>query len=136
MSYALALGLQQSVFTALSSDAAVVALVGSDIFDAPPSGKAPALFVLLGEELVRDRSSKNSASAAHDFGVQIVTDTSGFSTAKELAAAICDVLIDADLALIRGKLVGLNFRRAKADRGKSPEKRRIVLTFRAFVEDD
>ncbi|MCP5085883.1 MAG: DUF3168 domain-containing protein [Rhodobacteraceae bacterium] len=136
MSYALAFGLQQAVFAALSGDAAVTALVGTDIFDAPPRGKVPALFVLLGEETTRDRSSKTSTGAMHDFSVQVVTDTAGFSKAKELAAAICDALIDADVTLVRGKLVGLHFRKARAVRGKSPEKRRIILTFRAFAEDD
>ncbi len=135
MSYAVSNALQQAVFGELSGDVVLDALVGTDIFDAPPSGAVPALYIQVGEEDVRDRSSKTSTGAWHDFGVRIVSDTSGYASAKQVAAAVCDALIDADLTLVRGTLVGLSFRRARARRGKSPDKRQIVLTFRAIVED-
>ena len=59
----------------------------------------------------------------------------GFQLAKEVAGAICDALIDAQLSLNRGHLVGLWFLRAKAARSNSGTSRRIDLTFRARVQD-
>ena len=56
--------------------------------------------------------------------------------AKAVAAAISDTLVDADLTLSRGRLVGLWFERATARRsGTAGSARRIDLRFRARVED-
>ncbi len=135
MSYGMSFALQEAVYAELSTDVVLVGLVGSAIFDAPPIGTPPALYVLLGAEIVRDRSSKTSDGAAHDFVVKVVSDGAGFAAAKGVAGAVCDVLVDARLVLSRGRMSGLGFRRARARRGKGPEGRQIDLTFRAFVEN-
>jgi uncharacterized protein DUF3168 len=135
MTYAVSPALQEAVFGALSADATLAAIVGTDVFDAPPSGELPGIYVLLGEEAVRDRSSKTSRAASHDFVVSVYSDTSGFLAGKSAASAVCDVLLDAPLMLSRGNLTGLRFLSARAARGRSPERRRIDLKFRAFVED-
>lgn len=135
MSYAMSLALQEAVYTQLALDVALVGLVGSAIFDAPPTGAPPPLYVLLGTEQVRDRSSKTTEGAMHDFVVKIVSDEAGFAAAKTVGAVVCDALIDANVVLSRGRLISLGFRKARAKRGKAPEGRQIDLTFRAFVED-
>lgn len=134
MSYAGSSGLQAAVYQALSNDAAVSALVSTNIYDALPTGTPPALYVSLGPEAVEDASSKTGAGARHDFVVSVVTDTSGFQAAKDVASAICDALIGADLTLTRGTLVGLWFLKAKAARSGDNDVRRIDLTFRARVD--
>ncbi|MGJ8610791.1 MAG: DUF3168 domain-containing protein [Octadecabacter sp.] len=136
MSYGVSAALQTAVYQALVADSALSALVGSDIYDAFPSGTLPALYVALGPELVKDRSDKTGNGALHEFTVSVVTDNAGFSTAKQAAAAVSDVLVDADLTLSRGALVGLSFYRAKAVRVGTADERRIDLTFRAIVQDD
>lgn len=135
MSYGVAAALQGAVFQALSDDAALGALVGTDIYDALPSGTVPPLYVALGPEIVRDRSDKTGAGAEHEFTVSIVTNAAGFSVAKQAASAVSDVLVDAPLVLARGSLVALNFFRAKAVRVGTADERRIDLTFKARVED-
>lgn len=132
MSYAMAAALQTAVYQALVADAAVDA----QVFDAVPSGGVPDTYVSLGPELVRDRSDKTGAGAQHEFTVTVYTTQAGFGAAKDLAAAICDALVDADLTLTRGTLVALNFYKAQAVREQRGTARRIDLKFRARVEDN
>jgi len=135
MSYALASALQSAVFQALSADAALSGLVGSAIYDAVPSGNAPELHVSLGQETVRDASDKSGHGAEHRFTVSVMSTASGFAKAKNVAAAVRDALVDADLALDRGRLVSLGFDRATARRTDNDTSRQIDLRFRARVED-
>ncbi len=134
MSYANAAALQAAVYQHLQADAAVSARVGSDIYDSLPPGQLPTLYVTLGSEKARDASDATGGGAWHDLTVAVVTDQSGFYAAKEVAAAISDALQDADLALSRGRLVGLRFLRAQAKR-ENATLRRVEMTFRARVED-
>lgn len=136
MSYGVAAALQSGVYTALSADATLAGLVGTNIFDAAPTGSVPSLYVSLGPEDVTDRSDKDGSGANHDFTVSVVTDAAGFQTAKEVAAAVSDVLTGAAPALSRGTCVGVWFLKAKARRVKDGASRRIDLRFRAYVTDN
>lgn len=136
MSYAVSTALQTAVFQALSADADVTALVGTDIYDALPAGTVPSLYIALGPERASDASDQTGHGARHDFTVSVVTDSAGFASAKAVAAAVSDALVDAPLTLTRGRLVSLRFRRAKAVRVSPGDERRIDLTFRARVDDD
>ena len=136
MSYGVAAALQSAVYQRLSDDSALAALVGTDIYDALPTGALPSLYVVLGAEDVRDASDKTGPGAWHQFMVTVVTQSAGFATAKAAAAAVSDVLVDAPLVLDRGALVSLNFYKAKAASVGSGAVRQINLTFRARVADD
>ena len=136
MSYGMASALQLAVFQHLSVDPTLVGLVGANIFDAVPSGTLPSLYVSLGSEDVKDASDKSGGGAAHEFTVSVVTDAAGFLSAKDAAVAISDALVGANLTLSRGRLVSLNFLKAKALRVLSDDVRRIDLCFRARLEDD
>ena len=85
---------------------------------------------------MRPNDTKTSVGAIHDFTVTVHSARDGFAAAKEIAAAVCDCLIDAPLALEAGRLVALRFLRAGAERGPAPEKRRVTLRFRAVVDQD
>lgn len=135
MSYGVSAALQAAVYQTLVADAALSALVGTDIYDAFPAGTLPSLYVALGPELVKDRSDKTGDGALHEFTISVVTDSAGFAIAKQAAAAVSDALVDANLTLARGTLIALNFFRAKAVRVGSADERRIDLTFKAIVED-
>ncbi len=134
MSYAGSSGLQTAVYQRLATDIALTSLVGSDIYDALPIGALPALYVSIGPEDAKDASSKTGGGAQHDFVVSVIADASGFQSAKDAAAAVSDALVDADLTLSRGTLVGLWFIKAKAARTGNDDVRRIDLTFRASVD--
>ena len=134
MSYAVSGALQAAIYGALQGDATLTGLVGSAIYDAPPSGALPGLYVTLGAERVRDASDGSGVGAWHDLTIAVVTGAAGFSAAKAVAGAVSDLLHQADLPLARGRLVSLRFRRAEARR-ESSGLRRIDLTFRARVED-
>jgi hypothetical protein len=133
MSYGGTAALQSAVYGRLIGDTNLSALVGGAIYDAPPAGALPPLYVTLGPEDVRDRSDATSGGAWHRFTVSVVSDAAGFAAAKEAAAAVGDALTDADLTLDRGHLAALNFYRARARR--DDQLRRIDLTFRARVQD-
>ncbi|MEM1234772.1 MAG: DUF3168 domain-containing protein [Pseudomonadota bacterium] len=134
MSYAGSSALQSAVYQHLIADVGLQALVGMDIYDALPTGVAPALYVSLGPEEAKDFSTKSGAAARHDFVISVITEASGFQTAKEVAAAISDALVDAPLVLSKGTLAGLWFLKAKAARIGNDDTRRIDLTFRAAVD--
>ncbi len=136
MTYALGSALQAAVYQCLTNDAPLTALVGSDIFDATPPGTPPSTYVSLGPEEVKDASDVCSDGAFHEFTVSVVTDQAGFQSAKDIAAAICDALVGADLVLTRGALIALWFLRAKAARSDNGTTRRVDLMFRARVQDD
>ncbi|MEY1555176.1 DUF3168 domain-containing protein [Yoonia sp. R2331] len=135
MSYAISSALQAAVFQRLSNDAALVALVSGNIFDAIPSGSVPAIYVALGPEKVRDASDNLAHGAWHEFTISVVSESPGFAQAKEAAGIISDALVDADLVLTRGTLIGLRFRRATAARVGTGDMRRIDMVFRARVSD-
>ena len=135
MSYAVAAALQAGVYETLRDNAGVGDLVGNRIYDAVPKGRLPDLYIALGPEKALDASDKTGRGAWHDFAVSVISDDAGFQGAKEVSAAVCDALIDAQIALERGHLVALNFKQARARREKAG-RRRIDLIFRARVEDD
>ncbi|MEM6409266.1 MAG: DUF3168 domain-containing protein [Pseudomonadota bacterium] len=136
MSYAMSAALQTAVYEALRTDTVLSSLIGEAIFDAAPAGALPQSYVSLGGERARDRSDKTGRGATHEFDVAVVTETQGFFAAKQIAAAVSDVLVDAELALSRGRLVYLRFVRARAARAEKGRIRRIDLTFQARVQDD
>ncbi|MBZ8118513.1 DUF3168 domain-containing protein [Roseovarius sp. LXJ103] len=135
MSYAASAALQAAVYQRLRDDPEVTLGVGAAIFDALPPGILPDTYVTLGPEEVRDRSDGTGGGAWHRFTISVVTQTAGFQSAKAIAAAIGDALVDADLSLSRGRLASLSFDRARARREGSGQLRRIDLTFRARVQD-
>jgi hypothetical protein len=139
VTYALSAGLQAAVYARLTGDAELWDLVGDRIYDAPlderPDDATPD-HVTLGEETVRAWSTKTSEGAVHDFDVTVHSGRDGFDAAKKIAAAVCAALADAPLGIDGGRLVALRFLRARAVRGRAPEKRRIALRFRAVLDED
>jgi len=135
MSYGVAMALQAAVYQRLLAHPALAGLVGTAIYDALPTGILPPIYVAIGPETARDRSDKTGRGAEHEFTVSVVTEASGFATAKAAAAAVSDALVDAPLVLARGRLVALNFYRAVAARIGAGDQRQIDLIFRARVED-
>lgn len=139
MTYALGAGLQAAVYARLAGDASLRELVGGRIHDAPlglGAEEEAADHVTIGEETARPWTTKTSEGAIHDFDVTVHSGREGFDRPKRVAAAICAALIDAPLEVAGGRLVSLRFLRAKAERSRAPERRRVSLRFRAVLDED
>lgn len=136
MTYAIGSALQEWVFSTLNGDNALAAFAGLQIFDAAPPGAIPGLCVVIGDEVVRDRSDQTGQGAWHDLKVSVLSDDAGFGKAKLASAAVCDALIGASPILSRGRIVSFNFRYARTRRTEAGRIRHIELTFRARVADD
>lgn len=134
MSYAIGAALQAAVYARLQDDPGVTGLVGSAVYDAAPAGTVSGTYVSLGPEDARDASDMTGDGAVHDFTVSVVSDVAGFQLAKQVGEAISDTLLASPLTLVRGRLVGLWFLKAKARRVDKGAARRLDLTFRARVE--
>lgn len=137
MTYALAWPLQEAIFARLTSDSAVSALLGDALYDAPEhaSVSADGIYAILGDEIVSPRSDRDADGAIHQVTISIHAADRGFARAKQAAGAICDALIDADLPLSRGAVVGVFFLGASTAREDQGASRRIDLRFRILVED-
>ncbi len=131
MSYGSAAALQAAIWQRLST---APALTGVLVVDALPKGAGKGAFVLIGPEEVLDQSDKTGGGAEHRLTISVISDATGFRPAKEIAVAVSDALVDAQLSLLRGRLVSLRFLRAVARRLDEGAVRRIDLVFRARVE--
>lgn len=131
MSYSAAAALQAAVYQRLT---AFPALAGVSVVDAIPAGTSLGSFVLIGPEVVTDQSDKSGAGAEHRFDISVISDATGFLSAKMIAAAVSDALAGAALTLTTGTLVSLQFQRAVARRIDQGDVRRIDLGFRARIE--
>jgi hypothetical protein len=131
MSYAASASLQAAIFAHLSG---YPALSGVKIVDAMPPAATAGSFVLIGPEAVRDQSDKTGFGAEHRLEISVISDVSGFTTAKSIAGAVSTALIDADLTLTTGTLISLSFIHATARRIEEGITRRIDMTFRARVQ--
>jgi len=135
MSYGMTAALQAAVWQALAGDPVIAGLVGEAVFDAAPAGVAPALYVALGPEDATGSPDSTGNLATHRLVITVVGQAAGFAALKTVAAAVSDRLHRAPMTLGRGRLVAMDFQRARARRSGKNEQRRIDLWFRAIVED-
>lgn len=131
MSYGSAAALQAAIYGQLTG---FPALAGVPVHDAVPPGGGTGTFILIGPEEVQDQSDKTGGGAEHRFIISVISDASGFLAAKSVAVGVSDALVDADMVLSRGVLIGLHFLKASARRIDEGDTRRIDLTFRARVQ--
>lgn len=134
MSYQSAAALQGAVYARLSTDAALAALIGTAIHDAPPPGTPPGTYVVLGAEEAFDRSDVTGPGAEHALTISVLSDAAGFMTAKTVAARVCAAMEDPLPPLATGRVVAVWFDRATARRLEGGLTQRIDLRFRARIE--
>ncbi len=125
--------LQTALYDRLSNDTALAAIVGTHIYDAMPAGPVPDLYVLIGEEAVKDASDTSGAGAVHELSVSVMSTADSFLTLKEAAVAIWAALQGSPLMPASGRMVGLWFVTSTAKRSSTGQ-RKIDLKFRARVE--
>lgn len=131
MSYRAAGALQAALHAGLSGHPG---LAGVPILDAMPSGGGTGTYLLIGPELVLDRSDGSGAGAEHRLVISVISDAAGFLAAKGVAAEVSEALEGIGPDLGAGRLVALSFERAVARRLEAGMVRRIDLSFRARIE--
>ena len=131
MSYAAAAALQSAVYARLTGYAA---LAGVTVVDAVAPGSGTGQYILLGPETASDKGDKGHGGAEHQFQVSVISDDTGFLSAKVIAAHVSGALVGANLTLSAGSVVDMTFVRATARRLKEGEHRRIDMVFRARVD--
>ncbi|MFS4439063.1 DUF3168 domain-containing protein [Paracoccaceae bacterium GXU_MW_L88] len=130
---------QRALYGALRASPEIVAEVGTGIFDAAPDGTIDGrvgTYILIGETKIRPRGSQGAGAARHELAIEVISDARGFADVKHVAEQICALLEGADLPLEGGAIRDLRSIAAEAKRDSAPERRRMTLTFRAFVEEE
>ena len=100
------------------------------VFDAPPEGTEPDLWVHLGEGQVDDAPDTGGSVSRHKVLVTVGTRPGGFAAAKGLAAMLADALGGVELA----GLVSLRAERMRTRVVRGG--RRVVLTVRAVIDHE
>lgn len=134
MSYQFAHALQFVVYQTLLVHQPLTALVGTNIFDAVPTGTIAETYILVGEDKAVDRSDLTGQLARHDLTIQIVSSANGYSDAKRVAGAVCDALEAIQINLSTDNVRQVQFRSAHARRDTGAGERRIDLKYRALVD--
>jgi len=128
-----ALALQQAVVAALIADAAVGALIGDRIYDAPPRD-AVFPYATVGDTRVADLSTATEAGAEHRLTLNVWSRERGKRQCYEILEAIEAALHDAPLALDDHALVNLRFEFAEVGRERDGITYRGQARFRAVTE--
>lgn len=139
MTYALGWPLQEALYAALSADAECAAFFGTRIHDAPPrfgpDAEAEGLYLVIGDERVRDWSTASDEGAVHQVRLDVYAPRRSFAEAKQAAAAVSAVVLNGALALTRGRVVNARFVDARTGRAENDSLRRIAMRFRITLED-
>jgi hypothetical protein len=126
--------LQQSIFAALSADAALTALLGPGrILDDVPQG-TPLPYVVLGPISSQDWSTGSEDGTEHLVAVHIWSGARGKKQAHEILGAIRAALHDRPLSLAGHRLVNLRHQRSEVRRDPDGETIHATARFRAITE--
>jgi hypothetical protein len=126
--------LQEAVFSALTGDAGLTALLGgARIHDGAPRNAA-APYLHLGEVSERDWSTATDHGAEVRFDVVAWSETPGRAQSLAIAGRAAEILHDAALDVPGYRLVSLRHLGTETAREKKPEGRRATARFRARLE--
>jgi Protein of unknown function (DUF3168) len=126
--------LQQSIFAALSADAALAALIGPGrIYDDVPQA-SPLPYVTLGPLTAQDWSTGSEAGTEHLVTVHVWSGARGKRQAHEVLAAIRTALHDQSLIVAGHRLVNLLHQRSEIRRAPDGETIHGTARFRAVTE--
>ena len=128
--------LQKAIFTKLSGDAGLTALVGADgITDRRPDGPAAPLVVIAGIDSF-DHSTASETGEEHGVTLEAWSEAKGHREVQAIAAAVRAALDDAALALAGHHLVFLFHRETRLRRDGKSRFHRAEMRFRAVTEPD
>lgn len=126
--------LQRAVFAALSADAALVALLGSEkIYDDVPQ-RTGFPYVSFGQSTERDWSTATEDGAEHLVTLHVWSRAAGRKEARMIVEAVRAVLHDAPLALVGHRLVNLRHEFSDTRRDPDGETYHGIVRYRAVTE--
>ncbi len=127
--------IQTSVFEALNANAQIYEKTEGAIFDhVPTSQDLPEIYVRIGDEQIKNRSSKTNSISEAIFEISIFSQHQGFIAAKHLSSLISQELTKDKLNFNNEKLIGIWFVKSQTYRLSSGNLRQIKLWFKALIE--
>jgi len=126
--------LQKAIFSRLSGDATLAALVGADGICDRLLSRAAGPRVVVAAIDSADRSTASEAGEEHVVTLDIWSEAAGHREAQAIAAAVRDALHDAALALDGHHLVLLLHRDTRLARDGGTRFHRAGMRFRAVTE--
>ena len=127
-----ALALQTAIYTALTGDAALTALVDA-VYDHVPADAALP-YVQIGDGSISPFTATGLDGEEHQLTCHVWTQAHGLSQAKQIMAALRDVLDGAELTVASAHLVLLTFTFADTLRDPEGGTQHGVLQFRALTQ--
>jgi hypothetical protein len=126
--------LRAAVYDALSTDAALAALLGGPkIYDEPPRGAAFP-YVTLGEARIADYSTGDVSGEEQQLTLHAWSRQGGHREAHMITAALLQALDDAPLVLTDHHLVNMRFAVADVRREADGRTYHALVRFRAVTE--
>ncbi len=107
MSAMAAYELQSAVYTKLTNDSAIMAIVDA-VWDEPDTD-ALYPYITMGDGTVRDKSTKTSTGAEHTFVLDIWSDDAGRMQVKEIMGLIHNCLHEQNMTVTDNHLVFIRF---------------------------
>lgn len=128
------LALQKSIFSTLTADAAVLAILGAPrIYDDVPQRTALP-YVTLGQTVARDWSTGTEDGCEHLLTLHVWSRAEGRREVHELMSAVKTALHDHLLALEGHRLVNLRHELSEARRDADGETYHGIVRLRAVTE--
>jgi uncharacterized protein DUF3168 len=126
--------LRAAIHDALTTDAALTALLaGPKIYDEPPAAAAFP-YVTLGEARVTDFSTASEPGEEHQLTLHAWSRQGGHREAHLIAGALLQALDDAPLTLADHRLINLRFALADIRREADGRTYHALVRFRAVTE--
>ncbi len=126
--------LQKAVFSALTGNALLLALLGgAHIHDRVPAD-ATLPYVTLGDGVWRDWSTSTETGAMHDMRLHIWVRDGGRRRVRDISDALHACLHDQSLSLESGVLINLRFTQAQILTDPDGETWHGIVSFRAVTD--
>jgi len=126
--------LQQSIFARLTSDPALLALLGAPrVYDDVPPG-TPYPYLTFGHSTLRDWSTGSEEGDEHVLTLHVWSQAGGKRQAHEIMSAVRVALHDQPLALAGHRLVNLRHEFSEARRDADGETTHGIVRYRAVTE--
>lgn len=127
--------LQKAIVSTLTSDAALVALLGGPrVYDDVPN-RSEFPFISIGQTTERDWSTGSDLGSEHVFTLHVWSRARGRKEADEVMAAAREALHDQGLALADHRLVNLRHEFSDARREPDGETFHGLSRYRAVTEE-
>lgn len=125
-----------AIYTELSTNAALAAIIGDDsVYDHVPPGAATP-FVVIGDETAVDDSMSLMDAQEHTLTIHCWSEGASTLEVKRMQAAVRNALHDADLNLLDGICVNIRCEFKEIMRDPDGVSWHGVMRFRAVTHDD